>query len=285
MQAAMTGTQYRSAEAAIAEQIRERRLEIDRLRAVSPLRRAILPRGTVHEIDALALRIDLTIARPPGPEVVAILDELAAQLSALMARAEVEAERVRRRSREFPLPPEPKPFPFGSHRRTFSIERPFRDQVRDAKDVREHGVGMIARLERNGTELAFAARGRATNNVFFPGRKVDCMLRTAAPRCPALHLQPRSLFRRAFPPRDTVPIEPAFDEAFLVKGDPSLARALLDAPRRKLLLSMRNELLGLYVGDGVIDLAWRRPFAKDAIVPPEEALAIVTSLARLLYSA
>ena len=279
---AMREAGYRSAETAITEQFRERRLEIERLRALSPLRRAILPPGTVLEIDRITSRIDALLGHAPAPEVVAMLDDLAGQLAAVVARAEAEAERIRRRPRELPWPPAPTRFAFGTHRRTFSVERSFREQLRDAKEVREHGVGMLARLERDGKELVLVARGRATDNPVSPKRKIDCMLRTTAPRGPGLHLEPRSMLRRLVPPRDAVAIEPAFDRAYVVKGNTPVVRALLDAGCRELLLSIANEIRALWVGGGVIDLAWRRPFAKETVVLPDEALSIVTSIAERL---
>lgn len=285
MHFAMKGAEYRSAEAAIAQQIHERRLELDRLRAVAPLRRAILPPGTVHEIDGLASRIDAALDRAPGLEVVATLDDLASQLSAVLARAGAEAERMRRRSRELPLPSAPKPFPFGSRRRTFSVERTVREQLRNAQDVREHGVGMLARLEHDGTELVFVARGRGTNDVVFPARKVDCMLRASAPRGPTLVVEPRTLFGRIVRPHDGLAIEPTFDRAFVVKGNPSVTRILLDVRTRQLLLSIRNGFRAFYVGDGVVDLGWSCPFASEVVVLPDEALSIVTSIAERLYAA
>ena len=281
---AMREAGYRSAETAITEQIRERRLEIERLRAVSPLRRAMLPPGTVLEIDRVTSRIDALLGRAPAPEVVAMLDDLAGQLAAVVARAEAETERIRRRPRELPLPPAPTRFAFGTHRRTFSVERSFREQLRHAKEMHEHGVGMLARLERDGRELVLAARGRATDNPVYPAKKIDCMLRTSAPRGPRLHLEPRSLFRRLVPPRDAAAVEPELDRAYVVKGDPSVVRALHDPRCRELLVSLRDEIRALWVGGGVIDLAWRRPFAKDTVVLPEEALSIVGSIAARLWT-
>lgn len=279
----MTGGQYRSVDGAIRERLAEHLSEIDRLRAISPLRRAILPPGTVHELDAFASRIDAALGRGPGLDVLTELDEVVPRIEAVLSRADEEAARMRARSREVPLPPAPKPFPFGQIS-TLSVERPFRDQLRDAKEVTEYGVGMLARLEHAGTELVLVARGRARGTLLPSERNICCLLRASLPRGPAINVEHRSLFRCIVPSRDAVAIEPGFDGRFQVKGNASVARALLDAKARECLLAMRYDFRMLTVGDGLIDLAWWRPFPYTAFLP-DAALSIVTSIANRLYAA
>jgi hypothetical protein len=278
---------YRNGEEVVIARIREHRVEIDKLRAISPVRRAVLPPATLHELDAMSTRVDAALERASGHDVVVRLDELAPRLSALLARTDAEVERMRARPREFPLPLPPKPFPVGLHRVTFSVEPTFRAQFRDAKSVRKHGVGMLAEIEHEGTRLAFVARGRASDHPVFPARRVECMLRTSAPTGPGLTVEPRSLFRHLFPSRTEVTVAPDFDREFVLDGRAPVARALLDGRIRRHLLEMRGELRMLYVGNGLIDLAWTAPFPRDGNVVflPDAALATVTSIARRLYAA
>lgn len=260
------------------------RLELDRLRAISPLRRAVLPPATVHELDALCAQIDTTLARASG-QMLATLEALTEQLTAVLVRSNAEVERMRARLREVSPPPAPQRFALGSHKLTFSIEKPFRDQLRRASEVRAHGVGMLASFRHRECPLVFVARGRRSDHVF-PMRKLDGFLRTAAPRGPSFSVAPRSLFRRLFPARGEVVVDPVFDTGFIVKGDAPVARALLDAGLRQRLSSMQGELIVLSIERGSIDLVWRRPFdpARTAVLP-DAAVDIVTSIAQRLYAA
>ena len=104
------------------------------------------------------------------------------------------------------------------------------------------------------------------------------------PRGPAITVEQRSLVRRVVPSRDAVAIEPGFDRLFPVKGNASVARALLDAPIRETLLAMRYEFRMLTVGDGLIDLAWWRPFPYIGLLP-DAPFSVVTSIANRLYAA
>ena len=80
-------------------------------------------------------------------------------------------------------------------------------------------------------------------------------------------------------------IDASFDRAYVLKGDPSVVRALLDVRCRELLLAIEGEMRALWVGGGVIDLAWRRPFGKDPVVLPDEAVSIVSYIAERLDAA
>lgn len=61
-------------------------------------------------------------------------------------------------------------------------------------------------------------------------------------------------------------------------------RARLDAKARESLLAMRYDFRMLTVVDGLIDLAWWRPYPYTGFLP-EAALSVVTSIANRLYAA
>ncbi|MBX3200202.1 MAG: hypothetical protein KF894_18850 [Labilithrix sp.] len=278
--------EYRSAGSAIATRGRELREESARLRLRSPIRRAVLPPGTVRELDGLAARIDVALERATSLEALSAIGELVLQLSVVAARAEEELDRMRSREREHPCPDAPKRFTLGSPRATFSIERPFRAQLGHLNDVRGHGVGMLGRFDHEGAPFTLVACGVKLRD--WPSTalsRFECLLRTSVPRGPALTIRPRTLLRRLVPSRDAVTVEPTFDRAFVVHGDPSVARALLDERYRALLLAIRHELRGVVVGEGVLDVVWRRRFVAGARIASDEALAVAHAIAARLYAA
>lgn len=281
-----SGAEYRSADSAVVPRLRELREESARLREVSPIRRAVLPPGTVREIDGLAARIDRALERAASLDDLTTIEELVLQLSVVAARVEAEIRRMRARERELACPRAPKRFPLGGPRTTFPIERPFRAQLGHLKGVRRHGIGMLASFDHEGAPFTATACGVKWRTWPLPFPTwIECLLRTAVPRGPALTIRPRTLLRRLVPPRGAVTVDPTFDRAFVVEGDPLVVRALLDGGLRALLLAMRYELRSLVVGDGVVDVAWQRVFVAGTRIGSDEALSVAHAVASRLYAA
>lgn len=280
----MNVSSYRSATHAFAERLADVRVESASLLSIRAAHRAVLPPPMLAELAAVEREIASDLAREPDIHAIARLEQALERLRTLRAAADETAERTRQRPREVPPPPPPRWFSIFERRVTVSIEEAFRAQLPGA-EIAQHGTGMLAQLEQNGTRLHFVARGRATSwvHAISSDAWVDCALRAGAPVGPRMFVRTRSGFERVLRRRRELnPEYCAFDESFVVRGDPQLVAELLDRDLCDALSWMAAHEPCLSVMDGVIELAWTdrynpmRPMLQGAM------LHVVTTIARRL---
>ncbi len=286
----MRSAPFRDGAAAARDLIMVHRPEIDRLCALSSLKRALLPEDLVRELAELQTHIEAALARPPSTVTAALVEQLAPRISAALARSDEEVSRLGERPRQFPLPPPPPAiglfeflFTFPSGYVTMAADRAFADAFPDADSLRPYGAGMLARFERDGAPFALAARGRRlAHPLLFQIRKIDCTLWTPAPPLPTVVV---TWHRTAFlPTRTVIAFERDFNRCYLVAGDEPVARALLDVSIRRKLIGMRFDAFRLSVANGVLELTWSQRFPTGARVLPDELLGVATSIAKRLYA-
>lgn len=97
-------TLYRDRHVTAEEWIWQARIEVEALRSMRPLRRALLPFAARGELDAMARRIDVALAKPPSTDVAMTLEDEVARLRAVRARAEDALSRAKDEARCAPPP-------------------------------------------------------------------------------------------------------------------------------------------------------------------------------------
>jgi len=122
---------------------------------------------------------------------------------------------------------------------------------------------LVAHLQATGVPLVLRAKVATPNANPAPWSRQDyqCNLRTSVPAClPKLELTTERAWHaveKAVGLAHEVQLgDPAFDDAFWVRGDPDLAKALLEPRVREELLVLSWRSPRLSVNSGLVDVEW-----------------------------
>lgn len=287
-------TLYRDPLAGLRSQIATKKALLEsRDRALAPILRAMLPE-----------RLRSVLSRPREPLQVAPeatdLDTLAGidaaldQLLAAHDEAATLVPKLRECPDEVPDPPKPKVSP------PWTIEEPVQLAFRatltrrlaeiapDAYLVRWDDTTYLARIRIAGAPLVLTSR-----IDLLPGQPLTTSrstARTSVPHStPLLEVRPQRVFdgigRALRIVRDREVGHPAFDEAFVVRGDAD-AVALLSRDVTVALLELRRFKPRLFVRRGIAELVWGNSYTgHTAPLIPDQAIAVVLGIRALIERA
>lgn len=287
-------TLYRDPLAGLRSQIATKRgLLESRDRALAPILRAMLPE-----------RLRTALARPREPLQIAPeaedLDTLTGvdaaldQLLAAHDEAATLVPKLRECPDEVPDPPKPKVSP------PWTIEEPAQLAFRatltrrlaeispDAYLVRWDDTTYLTRVRIAGAPLVLTSR-----LDLLPGQPFTTFrstARTSVPRStPRLEVRPHRLLhgigRALRIVRDHEVGHPAFDEAFVVRGDAD-AVALLSSDVIGALLELRAFAPRLHVRRGIAELVWGDSYTGHTAPPmPDRAIAVVLGIRAVIERA